>query len=253
MPDQAITFDFHNTLARSPEWFELEVRTLPSAFLRWRADGSGDALTSSLLDAADAWYRQLRSEIMEHGEEVPAEAGLDRVFAAMGLGIPESEVAEGIEHLMRQALAGASPVPGAVETVRAIRDAGVPLGIVSSAVYHPYLEWALEAFGILDAFAVVVTSASAGFYKSRPEIYWHAAERLGTRPEWMVHVGDSLRFDVGGAQRAGLGGVWLRREHEESAANGIEPDLTLDTLAASAPEILALLRARLADDPRPVH
>ena len=251
MSDQAITFDFHNTLAHSPEWFELEVKSLPSAYLRWLAEGSGDELAPAVLDDADARYRHLRREIMEHGEELSAEAGLERVFAAMDLAVPASDVATGIERLMRKALAGVTPVPGAVETVRAIREAGVPLGIVSSAVYHPFLEWTLRTFGILDAFAVVVTSASAGFYKSRPEIYWHAAERIGARPERMVHVGDSLRFDVGGAQRAGLGGVWLRHGHDESASNGIEPDLTLDTLTAAAPKILALLRARVANGARP--
>ena len=251
MTGQAITFDFHNTLAQCPEWFELEVRTLPSAFLRWRADGRGGELDPAVLDDADARYRQLRREIMDHGEELPAEACLERVFAEMSLAVPASDVATGVEQLMRQVLACASPVPGAVETVRAIHQAGVPLGIVSSAVYHPFLEWTLDGFGIRDVFAVVVTSASAGFYKSRPEIYWHAAERIGARPERMVHVGDSLRFDVGGAQRAGLGGVWLRREPDESAANGIVPDLTLETLTAAAPEILALLRTRIADGARP--
>jgi HAD superfamily hydrolase (TIGR01509 family) len=251
MTDHAITFDFHNTLAACPEWFELEVRRLPSAFLRWHADGRADWLTSATLDDADARYRQLRREIMDHGDELSAEECLAGVFGGMGLAIPDAEIAAGVEHLMRAALAGASPVPGAVETVRAIHAAGVTLGIVSSAVYHPFLEWTLAAFGIRDAFAAVVTSASARYYKSRPELYWHAAQRLGVRPARMVHIGDSLRFDVAGAHRAGLGTVWLRRREEEGAVDAIRPDLTLDTLTAAAPEILALLRARISDDVRP--
>ena len=44
MSGQAITFDFHNTLATCPEWFELEVRHLPSAFLRWWSDRDGRQL-----------------------------------------------------------------------------------------------------------------------------------------------------------------------------------------------------------------
>jgi HAD superfamily hydrolase (TIGR01509 family) len=252
MNDYAITFDFHNTLAACPEWFELEVRRLPSAFLQQWSDGQEKSLSADVLDEADARYRQLRREIIEHGNELSAEACLEIVFAAMGLEIPPVDIKDGVEMLMRHALAGASPIPGAIETIRAIHRAGVPLGVVSSAVYHPFLEWTLASFGIRDAFHAVITSASVGFYKSRPEIYLHAAEALAAAPARMVHVGDSFRFDVAGANRAGLGAVWLRADGAEPTDAAIQPDLTLTTLEKAAPDILAVLRARLMriDDER---
>jgi FMN hydrolase / 5-amino-6-(5-phospho-D-ribitylamino)uracil phosphatase len=94
---------------------------------------------------------------------------------------------------------------------------------------------------------VVITSASAGFYKSRAELYVHAAELLGATPERMVHVGDSFRFDVAGARRAGMRTVWLRSDQAESGDPSIHPDLVLTTLEAAAPEILMLLRSRSPD------
>jgi HAD superfamily hydrolase (TIGR01509 family) len=245
MNGQAITFDFHNTLAACPEWFELEVRHLPSSFLRWWSDRDGRLLAPALLDEADARYRQLRHEIIDHGNELTAEACLEQVFGTMSLQVSEVDVRRGVAGLMRGALAGATPIPGAVATVREIHRSGVPVGIVSSAVYHPFLEWTLEAFGIRDAIDVVITSASAGFYKSRAELYIHAAELLGASPEHMVHVGDSLRFDVAGANRAGMGTVWLRDHRSKSEVPSIRPDLTLTTLVAAAPEILTVLRSRL--------
>ena len=248
MNRQAITFDFHNTLATCPEWFELEVRHLPSSFLRWWSDRDGRRLAPDVLDEADARYRQLRHEIMEHGNELTAEACLENVFAAMRLHVSEDDVRSGVADLMRGALAGAVPIPGAVATVRGIHEAGVPIGIVSSAVFHPFLEWTLESFGIRDAFDVVITSASAGFYKSRAELYVHAAELLGATPEQMVHVGDSLRFDVGGARRAGMGTVWLRGDRIESEDPSIRPDLVLTTLVEAAPQILMVLRSRQPDE-----
>ena len=244
MNGQALTFDFHNTLASCPEWFELEVRRLPSSFLRWWTERDGRQIDASQLDEADARYRQLRQEIMEHGNEMTAEACLEQVFGTMRLEVPEEDVRNGVAYLMHNALAGVAPIPGAVPTVREIHRAGVPIGIVSSAVYHPFLEWTLESFGIRDAFDVVITSASAGFYKSRTELYVHAAELLGTSPERMVHVGDSFRFDVAGARRAGLGTVWLRGEQAELDDPSIRPDLVLSTLEEAAPEILLLLRSR---------
>jgi HAD superfamily hydrolase (TIGR01509 family) len=248
MNGQAITFDFHNTLASCPEWFELEVRRLPSSFLRWWSDRDGRQLAPELLDEADDRYRQLRREIIEHGNELSAEACLELVFGAMRLQVSEDDLRSGVAALMHEALAGAAPIPGAVTTVREIHGAGVPIGIVSSAVYHPFLEWTLEAFGIRDAFQVVITSASAGFYKSRAELYVHAAELLGVAPQRMVHVGDSLRFDVAGASRAGMGTVWLQGDRSQAEDLSIQPDLVLTTLEAAASEILNVLRSRLPDE-----
>ena len=247
MDGQAITFDFHNTLAACPEWFELEVRRLPSAFLRWWSEQDGQKVASDLLEEADGRYRQLRKEIMEHGNELRAEACLEIVFDGMQLQVPEDAVQSGVDHLMHEALSGATPIRGAVETVRDIHGTGVPMGIVSSAVYHPFLEWTLESFGIQEVFGAIVTSASAGFYKSRSEIYAVAADALAASPNRMVHVGDSLRFDVGGANRVGMGTVWLR-EHDDGVEDlPIAPDLTLNTLESAAPKILALLQSRQPD------
>jgi HAD superfamily hydrolase (TIGR01509 family) len=245
MNGHAVTFDFHNTLAACPEWFELEVRRLPSAFLQQWSDSQEKSLSAAVLEEADARYRQLRREIIEHGNELSAEACLETVFGAIGLEIPAPVIQRGVEMLMRHALAGASPIPGSIETVRAIHRAGVPLGVVSSAVYHPFLEWTLAAFGIRDVFRAVITSASVGFYKSRPEIYLHAADALIAAPARMVHVGDSFRFDIAGASRAGLGTVWLRADGAEPTEASHQPDLTLTTLEMAAPDILSVLHARL--------
>ena len=63
-----------------------------------------------------------------------------------------------------------------------LANLGVPLGVISSAVYHPFLEWCLEAWGLRDDFAAVITSAGCGFYKSHPGIYQCALDALGAAP-----------------------------------------------------------------------
>lgn len=245
MRDGAVTFDFHNTLVRCDAWFELEVRRLVSAFLAWQTAERGVAAEPSLLAAADTAYRRLRAEIAEHGNELSADTSVGRVLADLGVSVDPGTIRRGVEALMRDALGGVSPLPGAVGTVRALHAAGVPLGVVSSAVYHPFLEWNLDRFGLNDAFADVTTSASAGFYKSRPEIFWHAAAALGVAPERVVHVGDSYRYDVAGARRAGMRTAWLR-DGGSPAPDGPPPDLTLGELTGAAPRILDLLAAATA-------
>ena len=132
----------------------------------------------------------------------------------MDLGILDADIVEGVSVLMREALAHDSPNSG--RGGNSSRTCTMPaFAWVSFPAPSITRSWngRWKMFGIAAAFTTVVTSASAGFYKSRPEIYLHAAEQLGVVPQPMVHVGDSLRFDVGGASRAGMGTVWL--QHRE--------------------------------------
>ena len=139
---------------------------------------------------------------------------------------------------MRATLHDLAPVPGALELIRDLTRSGVLLGIVSSAVYHPFLVWSLDAFGISGSFATVVTSASAGYYKSRTEIYAHALEQLRVDPARSVHVGDSWRWDAGTAKLAGMKTVWL---NPKSVDADVTPDLEIASLHGAAPAILGLL------------
>lgn len=243
MTARAITFDFHNTLAACDAWFQLEIGHLVSAFLEWERRTNGRALGSGLSGAVDLAYRRLRQSIHVHGHELPAERCVATILARFGIDVDPSEVARGVDDVMRAALDGATPMAGAIETVRILAGEGVALGIVSSAVHHQFLEWTLERFGIRDAFAVVTTSASAGYYKSRPEIYWQTLEQLGTDPVRSIHVGDSWRFDVGGAQRAGMRTVLVAAEHDPTRWDGLIPDLVLPSLHDAAPRTLDLFTA----------
>jgi FMN phosphatase YigB (HAD superfamily) len=145
---------------------------------------------------------------------------------------------------MRDALEGAELLPGVQSTLQFLRSHSVSMGIISSAVHHSFLDWALERFNVADAFDVVVSSARAGFYKSRREIYDYALDALGARADRSVHVGDSYRFDHLAARELGLATVWIRETRAVPGQNGSQPDLELATLEGAGPEILALLQNR---------
>lgn len=251
---RAITFDFHNTLVACDPWFDLEVKHLPGAVLH-RLAGTGEiTLPGGAVESAEQHYRALRKAVISSGEELDASACVAAVVGELGLDIGQARLDATIDDLMRGTLAHASLVPGAWETVHELRDFGYPLGIVSSAVYHPFLEWALDRFDLAGAFTVVTTSASCGFYKSRREIYDLTLDELGASAAASVHVGDSLRFDVGGAQQAGMKTVWLRRaDHHPHAGGDVSyaPDLTIESLIDAAPAIVALLDGEPALSARP--
>ena len=237
---QAITFDFHNTLVACDPWFEIEVRALCSRFLDWRAGGSADSAISA---EADRRYRSLREAIIDHGRELTAEQCVASVLGDMRIAVESEEIDAGVQSIMMATLDHAQAIPGAVSLVQDLAAAGYPLAIVSSAVYHPFLDASLKKLGFAGLFQSVVTSASCGFYKSRPEIYWLALEALGAKPERSLHIGDSYRFDVLGGRRAGMATVWLSADPEASA-KAPAPDAIVTSLVDAGSAIRAALPSR---------
>ena len=237
---RAITFDFHNTLISCDPWFDVEVRTLVSDFLAWQ---TGDRVDRALLDEADRRYGSLRREIIEHGNELSAEQCVAVVLTEMERSFTPQKVEDGVREIMMATSVHASPVPGALDLVKSLASAGHPLAIVSSAVYHPFLDATLAGFGFNGLFQAVVTSASCGFYKSRPEIYWTALDQLGAKPDHSIHVGDSYRFDVLGGKRAGMSTAWLSNA-PDAYCKAPAPDVILTTLVDAGPSILAALAQR---------
>lgn len=238
VPDRVVTFDFHNTIAHADRWFQIEIRDLPGAFLRWRAEQDGDLADPEMVIEGNATYRLLRNAIHHHGHELTAEECLDIVLRRMGYFEPPAIIDEGTEAIMRASLSDIAPVPGVVESIESLAEAGVQLGIVSSAVFHPFLLWTLDAFGVAEYFSAVTTSASAGYYKTRPEIYWNALDLLGAAPEQAFHLGDSYQFDVIGGHRAGMKTAWYQRPGAEAIPGEDGPELVFSSLIGAGTAVL---------------
>lgn len=240
MPIRAVTLDFHNTIARCDRWFALEIRELVPETLQRLVERGLLPPDDARDERARVAYRALRQEIVLHGEEQDALACAMATLGAIGLHLPPEAVAEAIEASMRGALEEATPLPGVIAAVRALRARGLALGVVSSAVHHPFLDWTLARFGIADAFTTVITSASSGYYKSRPEIYQLALHTLGTTAAETLHVGDSYRFDVLGARRAGLRTIWYASAEDAMAQADNEADAVVADLS-TLPDVIATL------------
>lgn len=244
---RAVTFDFHNTIAHCDRWFELEVRTLVPALLDWNAARGGGAVTPAMRDDARQRYRELRLEIMEHGNELDAAACARHVLDRMRVPVSmsDADIVRGIDELMADTLPESVPVPGVLEAIRGLRAAGLRLGVISAAVHHGFLEWSLAQFGVRDEFDLVVTTASAGFYKTRPELYLTTVEALGATPAETLHIGDSYRLDVLGAQAAGMHTAWFDREDAHHGDDRSAASFSIQSMADLVSSVQHL-NARLA-------
>ena len=104
------------------------------------------------------------------------------------------------------------PVPGSVDALRALHEAGIPMAVVSNA--DGTVADLLVAAGVcqvgsgpLVPVVAVVDSGAIGVAKPDPAIFCPALEALGTDPARTLHVGDSVHYDVRGAQAAGMPAV----------------------------------------------
>jgi 2-haloalkanoic acid dehalogenase type II len=94
-----------------------------------------------------------------------------------------------------------------------------PVYLVSN-MDNAELEAALIHLGL--CFAGVITSEDCRAYKPHPAIFAQALQQAGLPAGHILHVGDSLHCDVGGARRIGLPVLWINRQHR-SLPPGAQP------------------------------
>lgn len=205
-----VTIDFHNTLFTCDAWFRLEIQDLPVATLELLGtSGKLASANGNLPEQAVSIYREIRQEAVRSGIECDAVTSMVRVIDQLGLPVGHAVVDQAVQSVMYQTVAEARPLDGAIDLVNGLHQAGFHLAVVSSAAYHPFLEWCLDGHGMRDAFQHVVTSAACGIYKSDPAIYQYTLDLFDSRAGDAVHIGDSHRYDVTSACKVGLGTILL--------------------------------------------
>jgi len=163
-----------------------------------------------------AWQRALaEAEMPIDGwrihRRVGMSGGLFTRAVARELGRPlTADEVEAIQarhgELLRELLPERRPLPGAVELLAELREAGVPHGIATSG-RRPEIDASLEALG-LGAETVVVERGHVARAKPEPDLFLNCSERLGVPPEDCYVVGDAV-WDLLAARRARMLSVGL--------------------------------------------
>lgn len=117
-----------------------------------------------------------------------------------------------IEEAARHVLDGFAELevhPDVPDGVRALRRAGFRLVTMtngSAALTRQLLAHA----GLVDCFEALLDVSGPRCWKPAPAAYRYAVQQTGVRPDHALLVAVHP-WDIDGAQRAGLGGAWLRR------------------------------------------
>ena len=119
-------------------------------------------------------------------------------------------------------------VSGALETLEAVRLAGLRTGLISNtgATPGPALRPILAGYGVLALVDVATFSDEAAECKPTPGIFRRTLADLGVEPHEAVFVGDTPELDVVGPQRLGMWTVQVG----ELAQDGVRPHARISAL-----------------------
>lgn len=99
--------------------------------------------------------------------------------------------------------------PDTLDCLQRLRQLQIPIALISN--FDMLLYDILDMLDIKQLVDAVITSVEVGRTKPASELFREAARRLDADPHHVVHVGDSILCDVGGATTAGMMPVLLDR------------------------------------------
>jgi 2-haloalkanoic acid dehalogenase type II len=109
-----------------------------------------------------------------------------------------------------------------------MRTLGLPICCVSNADTD-HLHAAIEAHDL--PFDGIVSSEQARCYKPDRAIFDRAMELMDVKPDEVLHVGDSLHSDIGGANALGIASAWICRDQRIHDVGDATPDHRIESLS----------------------
>jgi putative hydrolase of the HAD superfamily len=116
-----------------------------------------------------------------------------------------------------------TPYPDAEPALRALRDRGLKLVVVSN--WDCSLGGVLDRCGLASLLDGAISSAEAGARKPDPAIFEPALELAGCGPDEALHVGDTPEEDRTGAAAAGIRALLINRDGGRGTG-GVEGDIS---------------------------
>jgi HAD superfamily hydrolase (TIGR01549 family) len=216
---KAVTLDFWDTLVVSDGGPEHDRRQIERLFEELGALGeprSEAAIRDALLGAYDWFDGVWRTEHRTPG----ALQTLQFAFATLRVSPPAPVVARVVEFFEQLALDLAPAVVPGVSAVLPRLATRYKLAIICDTGYAPgaVLRELLLRNELLHLFSTTYFSNERGTSKPDARAFHRVCDELSTRPDEAVHVGDSQRTDIAGAQAAGIQAVHFLGASDRDAA-----------------------------------
>ena len=129
------------------------------------------------------------------------------------------------------------PWPDSVPALRAMKEAGLRLAILSD--FTPLMQRAcVHESGLDGVFDYLLSTDAAGAFKPDPHAYQLAVSAMGLARE-EIELAACGGWDAAGSKRFGFRTVWINRQARPVEELGVEPDAIVSTLAELAASLPA--------------
>ncbi len=188
-------------------------------------------LDGTLLDSNPYWGKAPGAYLASLGKQAAPDLG-DIVFS---MTVPEAtaymkreyslaetpeEIAAGINTMMERFYRFEIPIKDEVPALlRMLRDRGIPC-VIASVTPRRLVEAALQRYDLLSYFKAVITTADVGIGKHAPDVYFRAADCLGSRAEETL-VFEDAKHALKTAKNAGFITIGVR----DAAMEGQEEEV----------------------------
>ena len=245
MKIRGVIFDLGSTLIyRTGLELEQDKCTALAAFAAAHL-GCGDPrrLAAHLLEIRlDGWRRSGEEQV-----EYLATESIAQALRAAGLPTDDQTLRRAEAMFFEPEVRISRLYPGALETLEALRAAGLRLGMISNATSHDLIVGITAKHKIDAYFSPLVSSAGFGRVKPHPSIFAHVLDAWGLPAGSVVMIGDTLGADILGARQAGMRSVLVDIEPTPANpefAGTVTPGARVTSLA----EIPPLIRRWAAEE-----
>lgn len=149
--------------------------------------------------------RSLRARAIEEQMEYTADYTLATLMAHLGYADVSHELIErAVNTFFSFEETRWRPYPKAEATLRQLSGKGYRLALISNATYDPLIQRLVDKGGFRRWLDVALSSAGVGVRKPHPEIFQRVLDQWSFPASQVIMIGDTLQFDILGAQTAGL-------------------------------------------------
>ncbi len=239
---EAVLFDLDNTLVDDDANWRLSVSGTLSEVCARHHELDPERLRTAFLRVAGSVWEQIRHMEASPWGDMDDEGIVVDVWSAtlsqVGIQNPET-LHDAVSGYLRRRAGLSPPFEDASDCLGKL-TATFKLGIVTNGKAVRQVPKLISS-GLAPYFEVVTTT-DVGSGKPHAAIFMHALQALGVRSRSTAFVGDSLDWDVGGANRAGLHSIWLNRKSANRRPDDPVPMAEVCSLS-ELPAVLSALQS----------
>lgn len=228
MSVRGVIFDWGGTLT---PWHDIDLVE------QWRA--YADALDPAPADPAVLARRLMAAELAQWRDQQSSSGAngtgtLDAIFTSAGVDIAAPGHADALRAYLDAWEPHTLADPDAAGLMRALRDRGVRIGVLSNTMWpRAHHEAVFARDGLAPLIDAAVYSSEIPVAKPHADAFRAALAALGTAPGETVFVGDRPWDDVHGAQSVGMRAILIphSRLGDQAVDVHVEPDAVVERLA----------------------